>query len=279
MEQKKILWVILSVSLFVLIIFGAALLLYSPSHDSAAAGGEMIPYERPTVAHVDPDAWARDPDKVAVLDKNAPPAQGNIINLNNVNILSTDGQSGQTNGIDVSDLTAQAGAEEAAGLPKELAEQIGIDAASEQKREEPTVHMQKKEEPAVNLQASATAGTVQQKATVQIQRPKPEQKARQSAASSKASKKTAVSKVHTLYWVQTASLANRINAEHARDTLAAQHMRVEIFTKDSASGLTHRVRVGPFSNTTEAHYWLNNIKKIRGFEKSYVAEEKVTVTG
>lgn len=281
MEQKKILWVILSVSLFVLIIFGAALLLYSPSHDSAAVGGEMIPYERPTAARVDPDAWARDPDKVAVLDKTAPTAQGNIINLNNVNILSTDGQSGQTNGIDVSDLTAQAGAEVASGLPKELAEQIGIDAGAEQKREEPTVGMQKKEEPVVHMQARATIGTVQQKATVQIQRPKTEQKATQSAAAGnatvKAFKKNAGSKIRTLYWVQTASLANRINAERARDTLAVQHMRVEIFTKNSASGLTHRVRVGPFSNTTEAHYWLNNIKKIRGFEKSYVAEEKVTV--
>jgi len=44
MEQKKILWVILSVSLFVLIIFGIALFLYSPSRNSATAqaGGETV---------------------------------------------------------------------------------------------------------------------------------------------------------------------------------------------------------------------------------------------
>ena len=88
--------------------------------------------------------------------------------------------------------------------------------------------------------------------------------------------KSAAPQVQTLYWVQAASLANRINAERARDKLAAQHMKVEIFTKETASGLTHRVRVGPFSNSTEAKYWLKNIQKIDGFEAGYITEEKVT---
>ena len=89
------------------------------------------------------------------------------------------------------------------------------------------------------------------------------------APKAKASAKPAAPQVQTLYWVQTASLANRINAERARDKLAAQHMKVEIFTKETSAGLTHRVRVGPFTNSTEANYWLNSI------EKSYVTEEKV----
>ena len=274
MEQKKILWVILSVSLFVLIIFGIALFLYSPSRNSAMAqaGGEIIPYETVgTTANVDPDLWARDPDRVAGLDRNAPSAAGNIINLNNVNIVSTDGQNGQTNGIDVSDLTTQAGTKEVSGLPRELAEQIGIEAAPEQAKEQ-SVPV-KKEEAAVRPQAAPA---------VQAQ-PKPvvEKKSVQASVSvtvkpkAKTPVKPAAPQVKTLYWVQTASLASRINAERARDKLAAQHMKVEIFTKETSAGLTHRVRVGPFTNTTEAKYWLNSIKKIEGFENSFVAEEKV----
>ena len=277
MEQKKILWVILSVSLFVLIIFGIALFLYSPSRNSATAqaGGETIPYEiSGTATNVDPDLWARDPDRVAGLDRNAPAAAGNIINLNNLNIISTDGQNGQANGIDVSDLTAQAGTAEVSGLPKELAEQIGIDTTPEQPAEQPVV---KKEE--VPVQPRVTA-------TVQAQtKPAVQKKSVQASASvtvkpktktkTKTPAKPTAPKVQTLYWVQTASLANRINAEHARDKLAAQHMRVEIFTKETSAGLTHRVRVGPFTNNTEAKYWLNSIKKIQGFENSYVTEEKV----
>lgn len=276
MEQKKILWVILSVSLFVLIIFGIALFLYSPSRNSATtqAGGETIPYEMTgTAANIDPDLWARDPDRVAGLDRNAPSATGNIINLNNVNIVSTDGQSSQTNGIDVTDLTAQAGTVEVSGLPRELAEQIGIETVAEQVEEQPDPA--KKEEAAVQPQA-APAVKVQPKHVV-------EKKSAQASVSItvkpkvKTPVKSVAPQIKTLYWVQTASLASRINAERARDKLAAQHMKVEIFTKETSAGLTHRVRVGPFTNSTEANYWLNSIKKIEGFENSYVSEEKVTV--
>lgn len=271
MEQKKILWVILSVSLFVLIIFGIALFLYSPSRNSATAqaGGEAVPYETAgTSAAVDPDLWARDPDRVAGLDRNAPAAAGNIINLNNLNIISTDGQNGQSNGIDVSELTAQAGTAEVSGLPKDLAAQIGIDTTPEQPEVQSTPA---KKEAAPQPQTAAT---------VQAQlKPAVEKKVAQASVSiapkAKASAKPAAPQVQTLYWVQTASLANRINAERARDKLAAQHMKVEIFTKETSAGLTHRVRVGPFTNSTEANYWLNSIKKIEGFEKSYVTEEKV----
>ena len=271
MEQKKILWVILSVSLFVLIIFGIALFLYSPSRNSATAqaGGETVPYETAgTSAAVDPDLWARDPDRVAGLDRNAPAAVGNIINLNNLNIISTDGQNGQSNGIDVSELTAQAGTAEVSGLPKDLAAQIGIDTTPEQPEVQSTPA---KKEAAPQPQTAAT---------VQAQlKPAVEKKVAQASVSiapkAKASAKPAAPQVQTLYWVQTASLANRINAERARDKLAAQHMKVEIFTKETSAGFTHRVRVGPFTNSTEANYWLNSIKKIEGFEKSYVTEEKV----
>ena len=267
MEQKKILWVILSVSLFVLIIFGIALFLYSPSRNSATAqpGGETIPYEASGTPNpgYDPDSWARDPEKVAGLDTTAPAASGNIINLNNLNIISTDGQA---KNIDVSDLTTQTGADEAAGLPKELAEQIGIEPEPEAKAEPPVIKEEeqpRKTQPAVQAQARITIETKRAAAPAKpkVQTP--------------AKPKASVPAVQTFYWVQAASLANRINAERARDKLAAQHMKVEIFTKDTKAGLTHRVRVGPFNNSTEANYWLNSIKKIEGFEKSYISEEKV----
>ena len=246
----------------------------------AQAGGETIPYETAgSAANVDPDLWARDPERVAGLDKDAPSAAGNIINLNNVNIISTDGQSGQTTDIDVSDLTAQAGTDEVSGLPKELAEQIGIETAPEQPEGQPAV--KKEESPTQPRETPAAQARVQVQSNAAVQK-----KSSQASVSVTVKPKTqtpakpakpAAPKVQSLYWVQTASLANRINAERARDTLAAQHMKVEIFTKETSAGLTHRVRVGPFTNNTEANYWLNSIKKIKGFEHSYVTEEKVKV--
>ena len=78
-----------------------------------------------------------------------------------------------------------------------------------------------------------------------------------------------------VYWVQTASLTSRLYAEEARKRLQEKNFKAEIFTKDTAQGLVHRVRVGPFENKTEANYWLSSIKKLDGFEDSFVSEEKV----
>ncbi|WP_253679181.1 SPOR domain-containing protein [Treponema sp. OMZ 788] len=69
-------------------------------------------------------------------------------------------------------------------------------------------------------------------------------------------------------------MTSRLNAEAARDKLTAKHMKAEIFTKETATGLTHRVRVGPFKNKTEAEYWLKKIKEIKGFEGSYVTQDR-----
>ena len=288
MEQKKILWVILSVSLFVLVIFGIALFLYSPSRNSATAqaGGETIPYEESfetSNPSVDPDLWARDPDQIASLDRNAPVAAGNIINLNNLNIISPDGQINQSKSIDVSELTSQTGETESSSLPKELAEQLGIDTNTETVEEKkPEIKEVKKEEKSIQVKSSVqtqpkkTKIATAEKKNIQKQKlpAKSNAKPKPKTAPTKPAK-AAVPQIQTLYWVQIASLASRVNAELARETLAAQHMKVEIFTKETSAGLTHRVRVGPFMNNTEASYWLKNIQKINGFETSYVTEEKV----
>ncbi|MGP1577626.1 MAG: SPOR domain-containing protein [Treponema sp.] len=271
MEQKKILWVILSVSVFVLVIFGVALFLYSPSRaqNTAVLDKDIISYEGnayPQTA-VDPEKWTREPDKIAELDKSASPAIENIINLN---IVANDPAAAEQKGIDVSGLTEQeqmhADNSEQDALPAKLAEGIGITAQRSEKPVEsqpqvvakPAVQpIQKKQvKPAVEKK------TVPQKKPVQAQKPK-------------TAKKEPALQNQTLYWVQTASLASRINAERARDVLAAEHMKVEIFTKETSAGLTHRVRVGPFSNHTEASYWLKNIQKMKGFEHSYMLEEQI----
>ncbi len=262
MEQRKLLWVILLVSLFVLMIFGAALILYSPSRSSntAYADGEVIQYDGTYYDEkdsVDPDKWTRDPEQVAELDKNAAPANGNIINLTIVN----DGQSFNDKNIDVSDLTENQESTENK-LPPELAEQVGIGSPEREKTAEPV----EAEKPAVSTkkEVKPAPSKVQKRKLVASKKKKPQRKAVKKAPAQK-----------KVFWVQTASLKNRLNAEKARDRLAAQHMQVEIFTKKTASGLTYRVRVGPFLSKAEAQYWLNNIKKIKDFSESYISQSTV----
>lgn len=260
MEQKKMLWIILSVSLFVLVIFGVALFLYSParSHNAVYAGGETIPYEAGfyDVNTVDPDQWVRNPDKVAGLDKTAVPTEEKVLDLS----VTAEAPPDPEQDIDVSGLTKQPSVPTAA-MPKDLAEQIGIADRKDEKHpvKQPDTKTQKRSTEQVD---SIVKPNVKPKTA----------SAKQPAASNQVSAKPQTQK---LYWVQAASLSSRLNAEKARDTLAALHMKAEIFTKTTASGVTYRVRVGPFNNNTEANYWLKNINKIKAFEKSYVTEELV----
>ena len=262
MEQKKMLWIILSVSLFVLVIFGVALFLYSParSHNAVYAGGETIPYE--AGFHdgntVDPDQWVRNPDKVAGLDKTAVPTEENVLDLSVAAEIPHD----PAQDIDVSGLTKQPPAP-TSEMPQDLAEQIGIADRKDEKRpaKQPDTKVQKRNTEQID---SIVKPNVKPKTAAAKQPPAPAVK--QAPAKPQTQK---------LYWVQAASLSSRLNAEKARDTLTALHMKAEIFTKTTASGVTYRVRVGPFNNNTEANYWLKNINKIKAFEKSYVTEELV----
>jgi len=261
MEQKKMLWIILSVSLFVLVIFGVALLLYSParSHNAVYAGGETIPYEAGShdVNTVDPDQWVRNPDKVAGLDKNAVPTEENVLDLS---VAAGGHDSAQD--IDVSGLTKQPPAP-TSEMPKDLAEQIGIADRKDAQR------------PAKQPDTKAQKRSTEQIDSIVKPNVKPKPAAAKQAAAPAVKPAPAKPQTQKLYWVQAASLSSRLNAEKARDTLTSLHMKAEIFTKTTASGVTYRVRVGPFNNNTEANYWLKNINKIKAFEKSYVTEELV----
>ena len=83
----------------------------------------------------------------------------------------------------------------------------------------------------------------------------------------------------TQYWVQVVSLTSRKNADQAREVLGENKIPADVFTyTDSKNQLFYRVRVGPYTTKTEAEYWQTRIAKIDSFKnsQSYVASTKVT---
>ena len=98
MEQKKILWIVAAVSVFVLVIFGFALVIYSPSNNTeterqtaaAFTPGTAVSQARQnvingeTASRVDPDSWARNPENTPGLDTEivAAGSAGNLTDLN-----------------------------------------------------------------------------------------------------------------------------------------------------------------------------------------------------
>ena len=271
MEEKKTLWIVLLVSFFVLVVFGSAMLLYHQPKTENVASTEELRYlkeisDSPSIEKVDPDLWSRELEKVPDYEDNE---ETNSTDEKK-SITFVDGASVE-NGksyIDVTDLNSgRKSAKEGKKLPEEIAKQLGIDDSKEESKEE----IAKKEEVERPKEQSFTNP---KKTNTQITQKK-ELTPTLAKKEKKIQKREEPSSTQTVYWVQTASLSSKLNAEKAREKLVSRHMKVEIFTKETTVGLTHRVRVGPFKNNTEAEYWLKNIKEISGFESSYISQERI----
>lgn len=255
MEQKKILWILLAVSVFILIIFGTAILLYSPSSGSAASlqqAAAVVPAisSNQPDSSVDPDSWVRNPETQPGLDSVTESPAGTV----NLTIVNRNEPHTTYETLDVAGLTRSSNDEVSpdASLPPE---QI----PGQTSRKEASVSTDK--ETSSNSASSATA-TSRKKETQTVSAPVKKAKPARKAT------------IVTDYWIQAGSYSSKINAEHARATLAERYLSAEIFTRDSKGKTTYRVRVGPYNSKAEADYWLGTVKNIPDFPDSYVSEVK-----
>ena len=264
MEQKKILWIFSSLTAFLLLVFAVTWYFYSPArrqNSSTITKLEETQPAKPALASVDADAWAHNNESVPKPDAQNPP----VVNIdNNVTVVNAGRE------LDVSGLVADNKKVEGT-LPASISNELSVTvkpASSDVEKEKPEVSKKTETQPAEaakKVTASTNSNASKNSAA----------KTTASAKSSKAAKTASASTPQKVYWVQTASLTSRLYAEEARKRLQEKNFKAEIFTKDTVQGLVHRVRVGPFENKTEANYWLSGIKKIEGFEESFVSEEKV----
>lgn len=76
------------------------------------------------------------------------------------------------------------------------------------------------------------------------------------------------SRSYNAYWVQTGSFPTRTQADKAREILASKGLTAIIENGDVKGKTWYRVRVGPYTSQNEADYWLSLIKSING--KPYI---------
>lgn len=281
MEEKKLIWVVLLISLFVLIVFGSAIFLYAPSkYESVATGDDLALLteiqDAPALQKIDPDMWTRKKDMVPEFR-----ADREELSETKKSITVVDGDEGAEGEkyIDVSDLDSDV-KKQKKELPKEIAKELGVpqksESSTEKKDNSPKVITEERKSNSAIASNAKKETKIEKKAE-----PKRSSKTQVENIESKKErneeKRYTPPTVDTLYWVQTASLSSRINAEKAREKLVSYYIKAEIFTKQTSTGLTYRVRVGPFRNNTEAEYWLKNIKEIDGFGSSYISQERVRV--
>ena len=270
MEERKLLWVALLLALFILVVSGTVFYVYSPSKSQSYTSDEDLTILQEisnfsAKTKVDPDMWSRQKDTVPDFQMEE------LDSAHEKKITVVDGSSENANEkkyIDVSGLNSDENTvTERKKMPEEVAKELRIDSSvgkkqtikeDEIQRKKDTKIVTERHEPKIEKKTTTVSKTSTSKNNQKI-----------------IEKRNVANAVETVYWVQTASLTSRLNAEKAREKLVSRHMKVEIFTKETTAGLTHRVRVGPFKNNTEAEYWLKNIKEIKGFERSYISQERI----
>ncbi len=296
MEQKRTLWIIAAVGVFLLVVLGAAVILYSPtSRGQQNVANSSSSYSDKTTSS---NGWiSLAPSSAQIEEENLPysdsknqaeqnysesvPSNENekrvedmTIYANNATIYSSttenaENQSPSTTNIyntTTIDLTPLAQAKEA--------ESSAI--TGNVNKVEKIVEKNSGKKSAItkkNVSVSKTENVA--KETSQKSQKSVSKNVKQNE---KTQTKVATKEQKTVYWIQVTALTSRKSADEARETLEKNQISADVFTyKDSKNRLFYRVRVGPYTTQSEAEYWRSKISAIEPFKNNsaYVTSTSV----
>lgn len=299
MEQKRTLWIMAAVGVFLLVVLGAALILYSPTARSSQTIATVSPSNKQTS-----NGWV-----------SLAPAE-NETTIPQTKMPATEVLSEQTNEVPqqnvinseekitrVAELTVYADKTTIiSNNPNEMNNVVAAVPSSvpEQETAEQTHHTVINntttidinpvisEKPVVTPKNELTKNTIETTSRKVAEKPVVKQVAKKevsktvskpkkvtstkattsTTATAKVTKTPAKPKV-VQYWVQVTSLKSKKSAENAREVLDENKITADIFTyKDKKDQLFYRVRVGPYTTKSEAEYWQSKIAKIDTFASS-----------
>ena len=286
MEQKRTLWIMAAVGVFLLVVLGAALILYSPTARSSQTIATVSPSNKQTS-----NGWVSlaPAENETTIPQTKMPATEVLSEQNNEvpqqNVINSEEKITR-----VAELTVYADkATIISNNPNEMNNVVATVPSSvpEQKTAEQTHHTVINntttidinpvisEKPVVTPKNELTKNTIETTSKKVAEKPvlKPKKVTSTKATTSttttaKVTKTPAKPKV-VQYWVQVTSLKSKKSAENAREVLDENKITADIFTyKDKKDQLFYRVRVGPYTTKSEAEYWQSKIAKIDTFASS-----------
>lgn len=308
MEEKRILWISAAVGIFLLIVIGAAWILYAP-HKNADSASILTQEQNENTWILTPQAsgsaLAEAPKEEvparpagtapAVLPSDAAVSneisdQANTVQSKDLTIISNNTTVFAKDGVTTIDLTASgrapeqqaieapAGSENARDVKTVVPAQSGNEVGAAE-----TAQNQSVKPATAGTQSAQTVKPAKSAQSTQAQKSAPSStkkaaaaKPANSAAKNTGKLKAAAAKTASVpdrFWVQAASFTDKENAENARSILANEKIPAEVFTYRDKNGKTfYRLRVGPYTTESEAQYWNSRIKLIEHFSstQSYV---------
>ncbi len=283
MEQKKTLWVSLSVGIFLLFVLGTAIVIYSPGARNNTNAIAMRDNGLIYTASLPPQS-APQGSLIATSTGSPAPVSGSSssaaatgadIKTDNVTVIadtanvyaketvSSTSSSSSSSSSSVSYNTGSTAASSNVTAMNQKGEVAIKETGNKKKVEEPASAKSSQTAKATTTSKSTeskTAGTTKTSATA---------KTSSGTASSKSS-----ASIAPHYWVQVASYSTKDNADEARKVLDAKDLPCEVFTFTKDSKLYYRVRVGPYKTKGEAETCKKSVDSIALFKsaQSYVVD-------
>ena len=281
MEQKKTLWIIVSVGAFLLAVLGAALIFYKPSGNMNVQPVNMA-VENPNTNGWSNSANANQQENTSITDVKK--VDDMVVLSNNTSIYEVEKQdiaknpTGTT--FNLNDGTSEIKTEPVNNTPN-----INITVnIPEQILKEDRTTTKTSDSESIYITSNYYVENKIQESKVDVKKLEKEekQKARkvvEKTETVKVTSKPVAKKVEkqsapkekgvTRYWIQVASYSNKKGAENARSILDENKIPSDIFTyTDTKNNLFYRVRIGPYTTKSEAEYWKTRIEEIDFFKTS-----------
>lgn len=285
MEQKRTLWILAAVGVFLLVVLGAALILYSPSarinqtavaarkaNESSNGWISLAPSVQPVpLEPVQPIAERQDSEIPPVErgEADIPADNTNIEEIEKTRIAKVGDMTVIAENATVYNLNPAGNADNTYVPPayKPTEESTTISVLSERGKQSPVVPKSEAAKNAVEKTADKRIAA-RNESSGTAKKPAAEKN-----APTKSVAKSAVVAAKKQYWVQVTSLTSKKSADEARAVLDENKISADVFTyEDGKKRLFYRVRVGPYTTKAEAEYWQAKITKIDMFSStsSYV---------
>lgn len=274
MEQKRTLWIVAAVGVFLLVVLGAALILYTPqskqatiansrvTNSSTASNGWIsLAPSAPLQTSTNPDEKA-DEESSVLSDKEIPNPAKTELRAEEVNIYAE-------NANVYSEKTELNKFGENATVKAETSEKPTTIVLTEpEKTAEAKTSKPEVSKPRSNV-AVKNSVSEKQKAPAKPEHKNTAKTAKTEQNKSVSAKPSVKEPEIVQYWVQVTALTSRKSADEARNKLGENQITADVFTyTDNKKQLFYRVRVGPYTTKSEAEYWRTKISKIDSFQNS-----------
>lgn len=274
MEQKRTLWIVAAVGVFLLVVLGAALILYTPqskqatiansrvTNSSTASNGWIsLAPSAPLQTSTNPDEKV-DEESSVLSDKEIPNPAKTELRAEEVNIYAENAKV-------YSEKTELNKLGENATVKAETSEKPTTIVLTEpEKTAEAKTSKPEVSKPRSNV-AVKNSVSEKQKAPAKPEHKNTAKTAKTGQNKSVSAKPSVKEPEIVQYWVQVSALTSKKSADEARNKLGENQINADVFTyTDNKKQLFYRVRVGPYTTKSEAEYWRTKISKIDSFQNS-----------